>query len=645
MRLVGYALSAVIVLFTSMQLTAQDRPDVPLRYGAHLGLNYNMAGVGYSDWLQLPERPGGSFIPFVLNDGNGLGLYGGLNAQWMLMDILGLQTRLSYDNRSLVAKDDQTHTNSDGSAISDEFTFRTSAVNLEVLAKLYLGDNFHFTGGGGIGIKLQSVYDYRLDSKDPVFTDNEVPGAAITGSAVFGLGYDIPLSDPAEKTQLFLTPFLELSYMMGMRRVDFELQSSLADGLSVVTIRGGVAFTLGDADPNSQLQTSQMGKFFMFSPPEDGIYASRVVEEYFPIRPFVFFDYNSTAIPQRYNNITAADTADLIKHAQSEFSADDITNVQQRKYLQGEIYYNILNLVGYRMNHTPSATLTLIGSDPKEQNGDELAASVKNYLVNTWGIAESRISTKGQIQPNKPSGTARTPAEDLPLADEENRRVEITSNNKDLMRRALLRAERPAREENEIYVKITTNEKIDSWQVTISGNGQRKSYGPFTDDEAYLDPTGLLSSAVPQATFTAEVIAKTSDGRTLSESEQFALKLNNSSARAIRHNLIFEYNDDDPVGRSRDFINAIVPQIPDGSYVIISGHTDNLGTDKVNKKLSQDRANEVKRLLDQALRSAGKRNVRLRATGYGEDPTYAPFTNDRPEGRMYNRTVIVDVIP
>jgi outer membrane protein OmpA-like peptidoglycan-associated protein len=222
--------------------------------------------------------------------------------------------------------------------------------------------------------------------------------------------------------------------------------------------------------------------------------------------------------------------------------------------------------------------------------------------------------------------------------------VEITSNDPTLLRRALLKAERPAREENDVNIKLTTNESIDSWQVTIAGNGQRKSYGPFTGSQAYMDPTGLLNENTPNATFTAEVIAKTTDGRTLSDTEQFQLVLNKQASKASRHNLIFEYNDPDPVGRSREFIKQLAPSIPNGATVIVGGYTDNLGTESANLKLSQERAEEIRKELEQALRNAGKTNVSLRSAGYGEDPAYAPFKNDYPEGRMYNRTVIVDII-
>ena len=88
-------LFAAIIVFSATHVAAQDEtPSVPWRFGGHLGLNFNMAGVGYSDWLKAPERPGGSFVPYVRNDGNGLGLYIGASAQYNFFDCLGGQARL-----------------------------------------------------------------------------------------------------------------------------------------------------------------------------------------------------------------------------------------------------------------------------------------------------------------------------------------------------------------------------------------------------------------------------------------------------------------------------------------------------------------------------------------------------------------------
>ncbi|NQW30544.1 MAG: OmpA family protein [Ignavibacteria bacterium] len=628
------------ILLSSVALHSQTKPYVPWSYGAHLGVNYNMSGVGYGKWIQNGTiRDYGQFIPYVRNDGMGLGLYLGLNAQYMPTNWFGLQGRLSYDQRSFTANDNQTFQNPDGTFQNDEFDFHLGLINFELLGKLYLTDRFHFTGGLGLGVKLASKYDAKPEGS-PVISDLEIPGSSLVGSLIGGFGYEIALSDAAATRQWTLTPFAEATYMFGMREVDFAIQSGFADGLSVITVRAGAVLAFGDAkDPLIKDAT----RFFRVSPPEDGIYAKRIVEEFIPLLPFVFFDSNDVAIPSRYNNVTSSDTASLIKRSREEFDAEDLTNVEARKYRQGDVYYNFLNIVGNRLRDNPNVTVMLIGSDPKEKNGEELANSVEKYLTETWGIANSRISTKGQIEPRIPSGTSRTPVVDRPAAEVENRRVEITSNNPDITRRAKLKAERVVEDENDIDVEITTNEEIESWQATITGGTFKKSYGPFTGREVYIDPTGMLADDKPRAEFSMEVIAKTKDGRTLSELETFTLTRSTKDAFVERHSLVFEYNDADPEGKAKQFLEDIAPRIHKGDYVYISGYTDNLGNEDVNMKLSVQRAKQVRQLLQTRMQKLGVKVV-LRDRGFGEDPAKEPFTNAVPEGRMYNRTVIVDII-
>jgi outer membrane protein OmpA-like peptidoglycan-associated protein len=77
---------------------------------------------------------------------------------------------------------------------------------------------------------------------------------------------------------------------------------------------------------------------------------------------------------------------------------------------------------------------------------------------------------------------------------------------------------------------------------------------------------------------------------------------------------------------------------------MIHGHTDLIGSTSGNKTLSLKRANEVKDIFDDEFKKSSK-NIYTEAIGYGEAMTPATFNNDLPEGRFYNRNVIVDVIP
>ncbi len=65
----------------------------------------------------------------------------------------------------------------------------------------------------------------------------------------------------------------------------------------------------------------------------------------------------------------------------------------------------------------------------------------------------------------------------------------------------------------------------------------------------------------------------------------------------------------------------------------ISGHTDNVGGDKKNKRLSQQRADAVRAYLI----AKGIDGSRITAVGYGDERPIA--SNDTPEGRQENRRI------
>jgi outer membrane protein OmpA-like peptidoglycan-associated protein len=69
----------------------------------------------------------------------------------------------------------------------------------------------------------------------------------------------------------------------------------------------------------------------------------------------------------------------------------------------------------------------------------------------------------------------------------------------------------------------------------------------------------------------------------------------------------------------------------------LGGHTDNVGTDEANNKLSQDRVTSVKTYLA----SKGVNESRMTAVGYGESQPIA--SNDNDEGRQKNRRVEVKI--
>jgi outer membrane protein OmpA-like peptidoglycan-associated protein/opacity protein-like surface antigen len=639
---------AVIAVALTAIGTAFGQQDVerhaPWRFGLNLGLNYNMAGVGYAKW-DGERSPDGRFIPLVVNDGSGIGPYIGLNAEYVSRSWWGIGARLSYDSRNLTAYDDQSFTKPDGSFFKDEFRFSNQYLALEprLLIRPMADNGFHLSLGPSLHLAMNSTYDYTIEG-GAVRTGVELPDAAsLTTSFAFGFGWDFMLND--KKTAewgYFVSPFLETTWLLAQRGVDYsDLQGSFDDALSTVTIRAGVSLKLGKMQPELT-DNNQSTTFFTITPPEDGISDKVVVDEFYPLIPYVFFDRNNQDIPGRYVKLSPGQGAEFLDRFPDLI---DVKSEKPREYRQGEVYYNIMNLFGNRLKQSPTETVTLIGSDPVEKDGDILSDRVKQYLVDVWGIDPARISTKGQVNPRVVSGTARTPTEDKPFAEIENRRVEFDFKNKQLMREVHLVALRDATIENDIRIELNTNEQIESWTVRIQGNGVNRSFGPFFGMEELISATGFLSNA-PSGRFFAEVTARTADGRTLNDTKSFELRRAAEERKSARFSIVFDYAEDDPIKRYDQFLqNEAAERIPDGAVVVVHGHTDNIGREESNKRLSLERAKAARESLMKGLRAKGKRNVKVYAIGRGEDTTYAPFDNSTPEGRQYNRTVIIDIVP
>jgi peptidoglycan-associated lipoprotein len=89
-------------------------------------------------------------------------------------------------------------------------------------------------------------------------------------------------------------------------------------------------------------------------------------------------------------------------------------------------------------------------------------------------------------------------------------------------------------------------------------------------------------------------------------------------------------------------IDQLVQQLkanPNGAYIEIEGHTDNIGTKEVNYKLGMERAEAVKKYLYETHQvPLHKINV----ISYGEEKPIAP--NNTKDGRAQNRRVVIKVL-
>jgi len=107
--------------------------------------------------------------------------------------------------------------------------------------------------------------------------------------------------------------------------------------------------------------------------------------------------------------------------------------------------------------------------------------------------------------------------------------------------------------------------------------------------------------------------------------------------------LIFRHDDATllPEARARldRIADALKQMAPDHQKIVIEGHTDALGTDEYNDRLSENRANAVRAYLLQR----GIASDEVVAVGRGEKDPIAP--NQTAEGRANNRRVEIVISP
>jgi outer membrane protein OmpA-like peptidoglycan-associated protein len=104
--------------------------------------------------------------------------------------------------------------------------------------------------------------------------------------------------------------------------------------------------------------------------------------------------------------------------------------------------------------------------------------------------------------------------------------------------------------------------------------------------------------------------------------------------------ILFAFNSSEIDPESYDVLDQIVKifKLNNSWTIEVAGHTDNVGDDSYNQKLSLRRAISVRKYLTQK----GIDGNRLIAIGYGETEPIA--SNDTKEGRAQNRRVEFKIV-
>lgn len=378
-----------------------------------------------------------------------------------------------------------------------------------------------------------------------------------------------------------------------------------------------------------------------------------LAQRYVPLLNYVFFDDQAFALPPRYKRLTARET--------SAFEVDKL-------YKSGtlDIYYHLLNIVGKRMMEHPDAVLTLTGcnSDVGGEAGngelsEQRAETIRRYFADVWKIAPNRLVMQSRNLSEQPS-LPKTEAEKI----EENRRVELSSNVREILDPVLLSD--TVRTANPPIVRFKPRAKttfpVNDWTLLVNYHDEemkRFSSAPQGTSDSVIGTTEFIASPMPpnldwyllrqdanllkipgpfQFILTAtDANGKSGVGYGTIPVEQLTLRKKRKEYRNDREFeqfslILFQFNRAEIGERNQNIINFMKERVKPSSKLSIAGYTDRTGDAAYNRNLSKQRASELARMLGTPTSTA---------QGFGEDQLL--YDNNLPEGRFYCRTVNVSI--
>jgi len=351
-----------------------------------------------------------------------------------------------------------------------------------------------------------------------------------------------------------------------------------------------------------------------------------VSKELHPFLPYIFFDEDMEEISSRYSLINSTEAAEF--------------NILQLKHKGSlEIYHSCLNILGKRMQEYPSSMIALIGcnSDINNEKGNlqlskNRAEKIKNYLINTWSIAPSRIITIARNLPEKYSKKEQMEGQ----AD--NRRVEIRTEQIELLAPILIEDTLRSIHPEGIILRnnITSESDLKDWNLQINVGKNKiidKIGNGVPDNDMNLDFKSSAFSVNDSSITKINLQIKNSTNQELNTKKEIPIKVVNNQKTINTYNLIlFDYNSSSLSKENKAIVSLVNTEIGANSKIKVIGFSDLMGDAEYNRKLSLDRAKAV---------AKGMLFEDIEVIGMGEENSL--FDNSLPEGRFYSRTVQIQV--
>ncbi len=360
-----------------------------------------------------------------------------------------------------------------------------------------------------------------------------------------------------------------------------------------------------------------------------------------PILPTVFFEENSFTLPTRYRRLKAAD--------RGSFKLADLGGKGNL-----DVYRQILNVVGKRMEENPAAVLFLTGCNanvgPEAGNqklSEQRAQAISDYLQDVWKIPAKRVIIQKRDLPESPANSADA------NGAAENRRVDISSNLPEIF--APVVSDQIARIPNpptlRFGIEINAGAGLKQWNVeatqfnddesvTLKEFSGTNKYDPQLDWKLDQEPATVPPSGqdmTVQLTMT-DINNKNADAPLVSVPvEQINVQKKELDAKGDKRIDVYDIlGFGGGMNPSVDETNTktltdLKAKLKPEANVFISAYTDNTGDAAQNKQLAQKRADFVAKAL-------GTTKAKITAVG----PTTI-HENQSPDGRMYNRLVRIEV--
>ncbi len=614
---------SVFISFLQAQEIKRIQPE--WWFGGALGGNINFYSTDFK------SLKAGNSVPTPFKKGSGLGLFIAPHLEYRPHSVWGGMLTFGFDGRGGSFNDvkssgtpDTTH------SLSTSMNYLSLEPSVRIAP---FTEPIYFFAGPRLGFNVAKSFTLEQSPGGKTAGDfDNTRGTVISGQ--IGAGYEFSLSNPESEWQTILSPFLAVHFGQGPR--SFE-------SWGLTTFRFGAAIKFG----NTKEITEKVEREVQFSVRAPRIIPKeRKVQETFPVRNYIFFDKNSAVIPNRYVRLTREQAETFKEEQLLHPEPKDLTGRSRR---QMTVYHNILNILGDRLRKDAGTTVTLIGSSEQgSASGEALASAVGAYFESVFDIDPDRIKTKGNTKPSIPSvlpGATR----ELDLVVPEDRRVEISSSSPELLEPVqIISLQEDPLDSDVLFSVRNAQDYFASWSIILTDeNGKVTRFGPFTTQQERISGKIILGGKM-QSKYKVELEGQTSDGKIVKKEESMKLVQSDEPEEApgYRFSILFEFDQSKTVATYERFLTQSVTRlIPDGASVIIHGHTDIVGEESHNLKLSQNRSQEAMNVIERALSRSGKKNVEFDTYGFGEDVRRAPFDNNLPEERFYNRCVIIDIVP